>query len=533
MAVSLHTCPLCGKQHGSSPCPTFPVPAADLKTHHAPVPAADLKTHHAPVPDSGMAAGQATQVAMSQEPLVAGTEPPPQAPPMSLDLSPGMMVGEYQVEGRIGEGGMGTVYSAVHPIIMRKVAIKVLNFSGSRAESASQRFVQEARAATLVRHRNIVDVFAFGQLRDGRSYLVMEFLEGESLQGYLERHGPLSFARALPIIDGICAGLKAAHDKHIVHRDLKPENIWICPAEEGREVDEMAVKILDFGLAKLVSGPLGSDAMLTRAGMTIGTPAFMSPEQCRGSRELDHRSDLYSLGVILYQMFTLRVPFVGESYIDVVNHHLRTEPASLKQAIGMPGELDDIIGKALAKQPEDRYQSVAELREALHGCTHIGDWAPRRTAPSTSSAQAGTLVGPPGSGSGNDEAREGDKLSEYRGGGLLIEPIHNRGALTLRFRGELGHPDAALSSFLDRVTQAVPDLVQRVILDLGQLDFAEPEGQVFLLEWVSILSNMRDEGLAPVTIRYNQSVSWQREAVSRMRDFDPALMAEAVDPAGG
>src|SRR5262249_11193422 len=161
-------------------------------------------------------------------------------------------------------GGMGSVYAAVHPIIGRQVAIKVLNLAGAANDGAAQRFVQEARAATLVRHRNIVDVFAFGQLRDGRSYLVMEFLEGESLRAYLDRRGPLCFARALPIIDGLCAGLKAAHDKHIVHRDLKPDNVWICAGEAGAEVDELAIKILDFGLAKLVSGPDGGNVMLTR-----------------------------------------------------------------------------------------------------------------------------------------------------------------------------------------------------------------------------------------------------------------------------
>ena len=328
---------------------------------------------------------QATQFAVSHIPLDATRfeatsdgEPPP---PEDVELPPGTRVGEYEVVRKIGEGGMGMVFEAVHPLIGRKVAIKVINAVAGSTSGAAARFLQEARAASMVRHRNIVDVFAFGQLRDGRSYLVMEFLEGETLSSYLYRRGPLSFKQGLAIMEGVLAGLGTAHAKGVVHRDLKPDNIWILPPDDDRApdaaevVDPLRIKLLDFGIAKLTAGD-GQSLVQTRAGAPIGTPWYMSPEQCRGDARIDGRSDIYALGVILYEMFSGQVPFRAENYIEVLSAHFNTPPPSLSDVIGMPPDLEEIVMTALAKDPARRYQNVAELRAALVSCDAAAEWTP-------------------------------------------------------------------------------------------------------------------------------------------------------------
>ena len=202
------------------------------------------------------------------------------------DLAVGMNVGEYKIEVAIGRGGFGTVYRAVHPLIGKQVAIKVLARKYSSDPEVVSRFVAEARAVNQIRHRNIIDIFAFGALPDGRHYYVMEHLDGEPFDQYLRRIGPLPLADALPILRAIARALDAAHAKGIAHRDLKPENIFLAHDADGATFP----KLLDFGIAKLLQ-PEEDVRHRTGTGVPIGTPYYMSPEQCRG-REVDHRTDV-------------------------------------------------------------------------------------------------------------------------------------------------------------------------------------------------------------------------------------------------
>ena len=210
-------------------------------------------------------------------------------------LTSGTLVGEYQIQGRIGEGGMGTVYSAIHPIIGKKVAIKVLAGRLAKNKNAIRRFVLEARAVNDIRHPGLVDIFSFGQLTDGRHYYVMEFLEGRDLGDVLRERICLPMAEAIPIFLEVGHALVAVHSKGIVHRDLKPENILLL---DKPQAGGQRVKLVDFGLAKLVEGVpahMREGAPSTAAGVNVGTPHYMSPEQCRGLK-VDARADLYALG---------------------------------------------------------------------------------------------------------------------------------------------------------------------------------------------------------------------------------------------
>jgi serine/threonine-protein kinase len=275
-------------------------------------------------------------------------------------LAPGARVGEYQVSGLLGQGGMGVVYSGVHPLLGRKVAIKVLNRQVANPESAA-RFLQEARAASRLRHQNIVDVFAFGQMPDGHYYQVMELLEGESLRALLHRDGPLTLAQARAVIVGVLSGLGAAHRAGIVHRDIKPDNIFLCAPIAT--LGASAVKILDFGLAKNESG---ADASIkTRTGITMGTPAYMSPEQCRALPDIDARADLYAAGVVLFEMLAGHAPFQTESAFDVMTMQINVPPPRLSRETGRAEPLEPVILQAMEKRPAARFDTAEEMLAAL------------------------------------------------------------------------------------------------------------------------------------------------------------------------
>ena len=366
---SSEVCRVCGKSHGAVPCPD-----------------------------------QATQLALSQASLSPGAPPPggcwnpPSTAAGTWRRTPwSASTASCTVSAKVAWAWstQRSTHSSARRSPSRSSTPPALTWRALPPASC-----EEARAAALGQHPNLIQAFDFGQLTDGRYYLVMEFLEGESLSTYLRRHGPLSYRRALPILDGILAGLKAAHDKGIVHRDLKPKNVWICaptdeasPAQKdggadpgGEEVSAARIKLLDFGLAKLVAaGPGGQDTLLTRAGTPMGTPAFMSPEQCRGQRDIDHRTDIYSLGVIMWELFTGTLPFRGDSYVDVLHQHMTAAPPSMVNLCDMPPDLESVIDRALAKLPADRFESAAELRAALHGCTLAADFTPHYRAPSAKS----------------------------------------------------------------------------------------------------------------------------------------------------
>jgi eukaryotic-like serine/threonine-protein kinase len=278
----------------------------------------------------------------------------------SAELVPGSPVGEYQVNGKIGEGGMGEVYSGVHPVIGKKVAIKVLSAALSQDSGIVQRFVQEARAVNQIGHRNIVDIFAFGKLESGRSYFVMEFLAGRSLRERLAAPPPISYDEGLMILVEVCLALHAAHAEKIVHRDLKPDNIFLVESKAG----ERTVKLLDFGIAKLLEREDGGALRQTRTGQPIGTPLYMSPEQCLG-RDVDWRTDIYSLGVVLFEMFTGRLPFTGPSYIETVTGHISQQPPRPRDLADIPEALEALILRCMDKEAGARPQTVEEVRSAL------------------------------------------------------------------------------------------------------------------------------------------------------------------------
>src|SRR5215831_19325790 len=277
------------------------------------------------------------------------------------DLPRGSMVGEYRVRRKLEEGGMGTVYAAIHPIIERKVAIKVLHAGLSSDENVVARFVQEARAACRVGHPGIVDVFGFGQLPDGRHYIIMEYLHGQQLLSLLRERAPLAFEVASLIVRGISEPLEAAHRAGIIHRDLKPENVFLIPRPDGEWPPR--IKVLDFGLAKLLE-PVRRMGPTTKTGTTLGTCYYMAPEQCRG-HAVDARSDIYSLGVMMYEMMTGRVPFYSTSSVEVMFMHLREQPEPPSQHAQIDGRVEKLILDCMAKKPEDRPQAMGDVLKRI------------------------------------------------------------------------------------------------------------------------------------------------------------------------
>ncbi len=267
--------------------------------------------------------------------------------------------GKYKVIKMIGSGGMGQVYVANHIALGSKVAIKVLNttFIGDE-EEATDRFKREAKATAAIDHPNAVKVFDFG-VEDNVCYLVMEYLNGESLRKRLTRLKQFSIPEALNLIQQVCSVLEAMHHKGIVHRDLKPDNIFFHN-QEDREV----VKVLDFGIAK-VSGSTLSEGKLTSTGALLGTPHYMSPEQCQGMK-LDGRSDLYSFGVILYELLCGSLPFEAENTLSMLFKHVRDNPINIKQVMPeLPQSIADVVMKLLEKQPKNRYQSAKEFAQVF------------------------------------------------------------------------------------------------------------------------------------------------------------------------
>jgi serine/threonine protein kinase len=279
------------------------------------------------------------------------------------ELTAGSLVGDYVIEALIGQGGMGRVYRAVHPLIGKKVAVKVLNGALAENENAVKRFTLEARAVNEIRHRNLVDIFTFGRLPDGRWFHVMEYLEGQNLGDLLHYRGRLPAIEALPIFIEVTKALEAAHGKGIVHRDLKPDNVFLVAGGEGTAP---VVKLLDFGIAKLMEGHGLGAGPRTMHGATVGTPHYMSPEQAR-AQPLDGRSDIYALGVLLYHTVTGHLPIDGPDVLSVCRKHVMETPIRpLQRAPGaVMMELDRVIMKMLAKAPAERYQNAAEARAAL------------------------------------------------------------------------------------------------------------------------------------------------------------------------
>jgi eukaryotic-like serine/threonine-protein kinase len=277
-----------------------------------------------------------------------------------------VLAGRYEVLRRIGEGGMGAVYEAKHALIGKRVAVKVLLEKFHAKSDFVARLLQEARLASSIGHQNIVDVTDFGTTDDGRSFVVMEFLDGESLAELERREAPLPIERSLRIARQAASALGAAHAKGIFHRDVKPENLYLV-----RRGDADFVKVVDFGISKAVKpgGDDGAEAYrLTHTGLLLGTPLYMSPEQARGDEDLDHRADIWALGVLLYECLTGEVPFRANNYLQIISQVLTHEPPSpsrLRPELGIPDAVDAVVMRAMEKDRARRYQTMAELEQDL------------------------------------------------------------------------------------------------------------------------------------------------------------------------
>jgi serine/threonine-protein kinase len=273
----------------------------------------------------------------------------------------GQTVGNYRVIAKLGEGAMGIVYLAEHPVIGRKAALKVVHPQHARNPEVVARFVNEATAINRIGHEHIVEVTDFGRTQGGDFYFTMEYLEGRALSDLIAREAPLPPARALAIAAQIADALAASHDHGVIHRDLKPENIFLVTRGE----ETSFVKVLDFGLAKLLNEERAAPHE-TRRGLVMGTPYYMSPEQCEGRREVDARADVYSLGVVLFEMLTGHLPFGGDAYGEVLMKQLTMRPPAARSLVpDLPEELDAVLHCALAKRATERFPSMQAFRHAL------------------------------------------------------------------------------------------------------------------------------------------------------------------------
>ncbi len=287
-------------------------------------------------------------------------------------------IGQYKILRTLGAGGMGTVYLGEHLLLGRRAAIKTLLASLSSHREIVDRFFNEARAISAISDPGVVQIFDFGYHVDGTAYIVMEFLEGESLSARLDRLEKLRLVDALRLAKQLASSLAAAHERDIVHRDLKPGNVFVIrdPEVQGGE----RTKILDFGICKLGDPECTTT---TQTGTMLGTPVYMSPEQCRGAGRVDQRSDIYSLGCVLFHMITGRPPFDCEAVGDYIAAHLK-EPAPAPSSIApeLPPAVDALMALCLAKEPESRFQSMFELGAAIEQVlAHLSDHGAATSVP--------------------------------------------------------------------------------------------------------------------------------------------------------
>ena len=279
------------------------------------------------------------------------------------DLTGHVLGDRYRLVSILGEGGMGTVYLAEHVTIGKQLAVKVLGAEFSQQESYRIRFLREAQSISRIAHENVVEVTDFGVAPNGSLYLVMEYLQGEGLSDTLDREGALAWSRTKQIVLQVCRALHAAHEKGILHRDIKPENCFRIKRGANRDF----IKVLDFGLAKVVSDEPGMETSLTAVGGVIGTPEYMSPERVRGET-LDERSDVYSVGILLYEVCTGCVPFSGDHYTLVLDQQLHAQPVQPRAVAphaGITPELEAVILQALEKDRARRYPTIRALAEAV------------------------------------------------------------------------------------------------------------------------------------------------------------------------
>lgn len=275
-----------------------------------------------------------------------------------------VLAGKYRIDEKIDEGGMGCVYRATHVLMEKTVAVKVLHPALAADDKIVARFTREAKAASRISHPHAINVTDFGESENGIVYLVMEYLRGRTLKDIVRSEGPMPLTRVVEIVRQVSGALEAAHEQGVVHRDLKSDNIMLEEATGGDWA-----KVLDFGIAKIQQTAQSvheTDPGLTSPNLIIGTPQYMSPEQCSQASNIDTRSDVYSFGVILYEMLAGHVPFSGDSPTAIMMKHLQEPtPSILEERKDLPASVGRVIARALAKRPEDRYQKAGELYEEL------------------------------------------------------------------------------------------------------------------------------------------------------------------------
>ncbi|MDB4945676.1 MAG: serine/threonine protein kinase [Labilithrix sp.] len=313
------------------------------------------------------------------------TGPEAEVPP-----STGLVGGKYQLVKLIGRGGMGSVWEGRHANLGTQVAIKFIEAEYANSAEARSRFDKEAKAAATIQSKHAIQVFDNGVTEDGKPYIVMELLQGEPLDKRIERLGRLTLQDTARILQQVCRGLSKAHERGIIHRDLKPENVFIV---HNNDDDDEVAKVLDFGIAK-VAGTPGNPGVTssTKTGAVLGTPFYMSPEQARGLRNVDHRTDVWSLGVIAFKCITGRLPFDGESVGDLLVK-ICTAPVPVPSHIapGIPVAFDTWFLRALEREPDRRFSNVLELSEHLSYAAGIG---PRGPVSSQDYGPAATALAP-------------------------------------------------------------------------------------------------------------------------------------------
>ncbi len=288
------------------------------------------------------------------------------SPPADDDPLIGRVLSErYRIVRKIGEGGMGCVYQAQHALIEKKIALKVLFMDLTRRADIVARFLQEAKSASRIGHENVIDISDFGQSPEGLVYIAMEYLDGQDLGKTLRSERTMEWARARPILMQITKALRAAHEHGIIHRDMKPENVYLVQREGRPDF----VKVLDFGIAKVVTSDDADAPRLTQTGMIFGTPEYMSPEQAQGHPP-DHRVDVYAVGCIMYHMLTGSVPFMADSFMGILTKHLLEPPVPLRQRrpdLNISADVEAVCMRALEKDREKRWADMDAFYRALGG----------------------------------------------------------------------------------------------------------------------------------------------------------------------
>lgn len=376
------------------------------------------------------------------------------------DLAPGTeLQGRYRVKRVVGRGAMGTVYEGEHIVLQRRVAIKLLNLTRMHQDEAIVRFVREARTASSIGHQHIVDVTDFGTTETGTPFLVMEFIEGRPLDVIIQESGPMPWETVREIALQICSALAATHAGGIIHRDLKPANILL--QERGNEI---FVKVMDFGVAKVAEYER-EDPSLTQPGKVYGTPEFLSPEQALG-RDVDARADIYALGGVMFNMLVADTPFAGANAVETMTKHIietPRRPSDVRPELRIPKEADEIVARALAKKPDDRFSSMIEMASALEltlvpligsaGGPPGGKTTPRGATARRVGRDTREEHGPPSTLRGHDDARARPR-SPQRPTTAPYASSETRG----RRGSSPGSPPEGLDEILPAVTSVKDDL---------------------------------------------------------------------------